>query len=166
MGHNTMSDNQAGLVDFAMFRPGENVGTSEWVTVDQPMISGFGDITLDPDPMHVDPEWAAENSAFGRTIAFGFLTMSLLTHLLHSAMGDSNDRDHADVGYFLNYGFDRMRLVSPIPVDSRVRGHFKTLENYTDEKDRQMVKFECHIEIEGEERPALIGEWLAIWINK
>ena len=50
MGHNTMSDNQAGLVDFAMFRPGENVGTSEWVTVDQPMISGFGDITLDPDP--------------------------------------------------------------------------------------------------------------------
>jgi hypothetical protein len=59
-----------------------------------------------------------------------------------------------------------MRLVSPIPVDSRVRGHFKTLENYTDEKDRQMVKFECHIEIEGEKRPALIGEWLAIWINK
>ena len=59
-----MSDNQAGLVDFAMFRPGENVGTSEWVTVDQPMISGFGDITLDPDPMHVDPEWGALVTSF------------------------------------------------------------------------------------------------------
>ena len=165
MGLIAMDSNQTGLAEFAMFRPGEEVGVSQWVTVDQPMITGFGDVTLDPDPMHIDPEWARQNAPFGGTIAFGFLTMSLLTHLLHSAIGDSNDRDHAELGYFLNYGFDRMRLVSPVPVGSRVRGHFRTLENYTDEKGRQMVKFDCRIEIEGEERPALIGEWLAIWIS-
>lgn len=162
-----MSANQAGMAEFAMFRPGEEVGVSPWVHVTQDMITGFGNVTLDPDPMHIDPEWAAKHAPFGGTIAFGFLTMSLLTHLLHGAMGERNDRDdHAEHGYFLNYGFDRMRLVSPVPVDSNVRGRFRTLDNYTDEKGRQMVKFSAEIEIEGEDRPALVGEWLAIWISK
>lgn len=161
-----MTTNQNSLAEFKMFKPGEEVGVSPWVQVNQEMISGFGEVTLDPDPMHVDPEWAAENTPFGGTIAFGFLTVSLLTHLLHAAMGHAMNREHdTDLGYFMNYGFDRMRLVSPVHVNKRVRGRFKTLDNYRDEKGRQMVKFACEIEIEDEDRPALVAEWLAIWIS-
>ena len=79
-------------------QPGDIAGTSKWVTVDQAMINGFGTITLDPDPMHVDPIWARENGPFGGSIAFGFLTVSLLTHLLHDALGSSPDRDPASGG--------------------------------------------------------------------
>ena len=160
-----MSTQKTDLAGFKIFTPGEEAGVSPWVRVDQDMISGFGRVTLDPDPMHVDPEWAAENTPFGGTIAFGFLTVSLLTHFLHAAIGSASDRDHSDAGYFMNYGFDRLRLVSPVHVGKRIRGRFRTLENYKDEKGRQMVKFDCEIEIEGEDRPALVAEWLAIWIS-
>jgi acyl dehydratase len=71
---------------FAALAAGDVVGTSEWVTVDQRLLDQFGSATLDDDPMHLDPEWARETGPFGTTVAFGFWTMSLLTHLLHSAM--------------------------------------------------------------------------------
>lgn len=154
------------MTETDIFSPGEDIGISRWVHIDQDMISGFGDITLDPDPMHVDPDFAAKNGPYGGTIAFGFLTMSLLTHLLHSAIGDADGKDRFAEGHFLNYGFDRMRLVSPVRVGSSVRGRFRTLDVRTDEKNRVLVKFGCEIEIEGEDRPALVGEWLAIWISE
>ena len=72
--------------------PGAEVGVSPWLTVSQTMIDTFGHATLDPDPMHVDPDWAAANSPYRGTIAFGFLTISLLTHLLHGSMGLYGDR--------------------------------------------------------------------------
>src|SRR3569833_976367 len=99
----------------------ESVLVSEWVVIDQNMISQFGALTLDPDPMHMDPEWAKANGPYGGTISYGFLTMSLLSHLVHLVRG-------ADVGprtgHYLNYGFDRLRLVSPVRVGSRIRGRF------------------------------------------
>lgn len=152
-------------IETEFFKPGEDIGVSRWVRVDQEMISSFGHVTLDPDPMHVDPEFAAKNGPYGETIAFGFLTMSLLTHLLHGAIGEPDGKDRFTKGHFLNYGFDRMRLVSPVRVDSHVRGRFRTLDVRRDEKGRLLVKFGCEIEIQGEERPALMGEWLAIWIS-
>ncbi len=145
-------------------QPGDIAGTSKWVTVDQAMINGFGTITLDPDPMHVDPIWARENGPFGGSIAFGFLTVSLLTHLLHDALGSSPDRDPHQEGYYLNYGFDRLRLVSPVRAGARVRGVFRLAGRHIDERGRLVSKFDSTIEIEGEERPALIAIWLTVWV--
>src|ERR1700744_5275355 len=102
----TMADNSAPAGAVEGFTPGQDVGTSAWVTIDQDLISSFGAATLDADPMHVDPEWAKEKGPFGHTIAFGFLTMSLLTHLLHDAASSGWSVDPASQGYYLNYGFD------------------------------------------------------------
>jgi len=145
-------------------QPGSLIGHSEWILVTQSMIDQFAAATLDPDPMHVDPEWARTRGPFPHTIAFGFLTMSLLTRLIHSAMHSDSVRDPARTGYYLNYGFDRLRLVAPVPVGSRIRGHFRVLEIRQDESDRQVTKFGCEIEIEAGARPALIAEWLSIWV--
>ena len=147
-----------------LFAPGTEIGKSSWIAVDQNMITNFGETTLDPDPMHIDPEWAKDNSPYSRTIAFGFLTSSLLTNMLHSAMGTSTSWDTSSHGYFMNYGMDYLRYISPVPVDSRVRGSFKTLDYRLDKKGRRVVKFACEVEIEGEERPALAAEWLTIFM--
>jgi len=145
-------------------QPGAIVGTSHWVTVDQGMIDGFGAVTLDPDPMHIDPEWAKQNGVFGGSIAFGFLTISLLTHLLHGALGSSPDRNPHKNGYYLNYGFDRLRLVSPVRAGARIRGIFRLASRVIDERQRLITTFDSTIEIEGEERPALIASWLTVWV--
>jgi acyl dehydratase len=136
-------------------------GVSGWVTITQAMIDQFGALTLDPDPLHIDPVWARQHSPFGGTIAFGFLTISLLTHLVHSALGSSSQRRGADWVY-VNYGFDRLRLVAPVPSESRVRGHFAELTRQQDEKGRWRVTFDCRVEIEGRERPALAGQWVTL----
>lgn len=143
------------------FEPGRDLGASQWVTVTQAMISDFGDVTLDRDPMHISPEWAAAGP-FGATIAFGFLTLSLLTYLLHDALGtDSSHYDPAQ-GYFLNYGFNRVRLITPVPVGARIRGVFRVLEVRDDVKGRRITTFDAAIEIEGGTRPALVAEWLTM----
>lgn len=149
------------LADFA---PGDEIGVSHWVQITQDMINQFGASTLDPDPMHIDPEWSRRHSPFKGAIAFGFLTTSLLTHLLYGATKAQNDRESTEFGYPLNYGFDRMRLVSPVRAGARVRGRFWL-------KDRRQVKggrivncLQCEIEIEGEEKPALIADWLSMWV--
>lgn len=149
------------------FAVGATIGPSDWVVVNQDLIDGFARYTLDPDPFHIDPEWAKANSPYGDTIAFGFLTMSLLTNLMHSAQG-ANARDTAADpaihGHYLNYGFNRLRLISPVKVDKRVRGHFAIKNVEVDDKGRNIVTFDCKIEIERELRPALIAEWLAVWV--
>jgi acyl dehydratase len=146
------------------FQIGEPIGRSDWIKVSQGMIDGFGESTLDPDPMHIDPDWARRNGPFGGTIAFGFLTMSLLTRLLYSAVGTDSDRDPASQGYHLNYGFDRLRLVSPVPVDGRVRGAFVLKDRRRDEKARWVTTVDCTVEVEGAARPALVADWLSIWV--
>lgn len=140
-------------------------GTSRWLIVDQPMIDGFGRITLDPDPMHIDPQWAADHSPFGETIAFGFLTVSLLTHLLHDAMGRSSGSAGTG-GYYLNYGFDRLRLITPVRVGSKIRGDFVKAAEEQDAQGRIRARFTSTIEIEGGTRPALVADWLSLWVPR
>ena len=155
-----MSSPQPALPNFT---PGRDLGSSEWFTVTQEMISAFGEVTRDHDPMHVDPEWAARGP-FKGTIAFGFLTISLLTHLMHNVMGTDPRRHDPAHGYFLNYGFDRLRLVSPVPAGSRIRGVFRVADLRVDAKERSVVTFSATVEIEGRERPALSAEWLTVWV--
>jgi acyl dehydratase len=148
---------------FHGFEPGQELGTSEWLTVTQEMIDRFGQATLDEDPMHVDPKWAAKGP-FGHTIAFGFLTMSLLTCLVHKVLGTDSSRYDPALGYYLNYGFDRVRLVAPVPVNSRIRGTFKVLEVRPDAQGRSIVKYGVEVHVEGSDRIALAAEWLSCWV--
>ncbi|MFN3592074.1 MAG: MaoC/PaaZ C-terminal domain-containing protein [Thermaurantiacus sp.] len=142
------------------YRAGDAIGPSPWVAVTQAMIDQFGAATLDPDPMHIEPEWARRHSPFGGTVAYGFLTMSLLTHLLRAATGDV-DRPE---GAFINYGFDRLRLIAPVPADAHVRGTFTMREIRRTADDRELACFACEVAIAGSDRPALVGDWLALWI--
>ncbi len=146
------------------FTPESRNSVSDWILVTQEMIDAFGAATLDPDPMHVDPRWAATNGPFGGTIAFGFLTIALLTRMFHAATGQGWETDPAVDGYNLNYGFDRLRLVTPIPAGTRVRGHFVTAEVRQDDKGRRITATDCEIEIEGAARPALVARWLTAWV--
>ncbi len=137
---------------------------SEWFTISQQMISDFGTVSLDPDPMHVDPEWAATESPYGGTIAFGFLTVSLLTVLMHSTLKTGVHTSPSTLGVYLNYGFDRLRLIEPVHVGARIRGHFVLSDVKSDAKGRCQATFGCTIEIEGIERPALVANWLTLWV--
>jgi acyl dehydratase len=149
---------------FSGYRRGQEIGVSSWLEIGQNMIDQFGSVTRDPDPMHINPKWAAANGPYGGTIAFGFLTLSLLTCFLHDAMGtDPNGHESRD-GYFLNYGFDRVRLISPVPQGSRLRGRFKLTGRRQVEKARNISQMHVEIEIEGADRPALVAEWLAMWV--
>jgi len=137
---------------------------SQWLEVTQPMIDQFGTVTLDPDPMHQDPGWARRNSPFGETIAYGFLTVSLLTHLHYSARGRGHGGHEAEVA-FLNYGFNKLRLVAPVRAGARIRGHFVRLEDGgTTSAGHPIQRHECRIEIENQEAPALVAEWLSVAI--
>ncbi len=137
---------------------------SDWLLIDQAMNTSFGELTLDPDPMHIDPEWANANGSYGGTIVYGFLTISLLSYLIHTVREEMPDAQKD--GHYLNYGFDRLRLISPIPTGSRIRGRFAFTAPETDEKGRRLNHYECTIEIEGQERPALVAEWLSMWVPK
>jgi len=137
---------------------------SDWLVIDQDRIDTFGRVTEDPDPHHVDPEFAARHSPWGATIAFGFLTLSLMTPMAYQVYRYPLDGDPQD-GYPASFGFNRIRFVAPVRVNSRIRGHF-TVKDVTERKPGQrQVTIDCRVEIEGEERPALVGEWLALWIR-
>ena len=142
---------------------GRDCGTSDWMTITQDMIDSFGNATLDPDPMHMDPAWARKHGIGGSTIAYGFLTTSLLSHMLQNAMGKIEDAMPRAGGWPVNYGFDRLRLVAPVPVNSRIRCFFTLLEVREHKPDVQVIKLGARVEIEGNDKPALVAEWLCAW---
>ena len=135
---------------------GTVIGTSEWVLVDQEMINKFADATGDHQYIHVDVEMA-KMSPFGQTIAHGFLTLSLIPML--SAMAELPHLDNIKMG--LNYGSDRLRFLAPVKSGKRVRAHFK-LASIEEKRPGQMQQMlEVTVEIEGEDKPALICEWIS-----
>jgi acyl dehydratase len=136
---------------------GREIGTSRWITVDQPMIDTFGRVTLDWDPMHVDPQWCLTHSPFGTTMGFGFLSISLLTAMLNEVQTRPTD----EVATF-NYGFDRLRLVSPVLVDRRIRGRFSLRDLRSRRPGRYQATYGVEVEIEGEDKPALAADWLVV----
>lgn len=132
---------------------GESLGTSDWLTVDQSRIDQFADATEDHQFIHVDPE-AAKATPFGGTIAHGFLTVSLLPPMMASAF----ERPKTQMS--VNYGFDKLRFLAPVKSGKRVRGHFKLLDLTEKRPGQWQQKVEATVEIEGEEKPALIAEWI------
>jgi acyl dehydratase len=127
--------------------------------VNQELINQFADVTLDHQFIHVDPE-RAKQTPFGTTIAHGFLTLSLLTHLGASANPEDPDPARfAGMMMGVNYGFEKVRFISPVKVGSRIRVHSLLskveLKGNAVQQTRTMT-----VEIEGEERPALVADWL------
>ena len=138
--------------------------TSDWVMVDQRRIGVFGANTEDPDPHHVDPAFCARHSPWGKPISFGFLTISLLTPMIYQVYRYALDGDPKD-GYPASYGFNRLRLVAPVVVDSRIRGHFTVIGVRDRKPGQRLITVALSVEIERESRPALTGEWEMLWIT-
>ncbi|HEY0300452.1 MAG TPA: MaoC family dehydratase [Rhizomicrobium sp.] len=134
---------------------GKDVGVSEWFAIDQARIDLFSQATSDPDPMHIDPAWCEKNSPYRHTIAFGFLTISLLTHMARQAIPWS------DGEYGMNYGFEKLRLISPVPVNARIRARFRLLSIEQRQVGR-LYRFEVAVEIENQDKPAMAAEWLVL----
>ncbi|MFT4582715.1 MAG: acyl dehydratase [Gammaproteobacteria bacterium] len=135
---------------------GEEFGVSEWVDVDQAMIDKFAEATGDHQWIHVDPERAKNEMPGGKTIAHGFLTLSLLPRL-GATIWSIKNRSRG-----VNYGLNKMRFTAPVPVGARVRLTQKLLNAEDVKNDGIRLTFENVIEIEGEARPALIAEALSI----
>lgn len=134
---------------------GREIGVSDWFTVDQGRIDMFGAAHYDPDPQHLDPAWAAEHSPYGGTIAYGFQTLSMLSHLtLHLRPKGA--------GVALNYGFDRVRFVSAVPVNARIRVRQSLTEATPRSQGVWVIKTHNIVEVDGQTAPALVADWLGL----
>ena len=132
---------------------GETIGTSDWFLLDQHRIDQFAETTEDRQFIHVDPE-AAKATPFGGTIAHGFLTLSMLAAMMDSAV------EKLVVQMSVNYGFNKVRFLSPVKSGKRVRGHIKLLELDEKRPGQWQQTVEVTVEIEGEDKPALLAEWI------
>jgi len=137
-------------------RVGSEIGVSDWILVDQARIDAFAEITEDPQFIHIDPE-AAAKTPFGGTIAHGFLTLSLLSRMAADAM-----QRPENVKMGVNYGFERVRFMAPVRSGKRVRGRF-TLVRFEEKRPGQwQFVHTVTVEIEGEEKPALVADWIGL----
>src|SRR4029453_10219088 len=133
-------------------RIGEEIAVSPWLDVTQERINAFAEATDDRQWIHVEAARAAAESPFKSTIAHGFLTLSLVSVLLRTAMTFT-------VEMAINYGVNRVRFVSAVPVGSRVRGHF-TAGAVEQVAGGVQVTWNITIEREGQEKPACVSEWI------
>ena len=134
---------------------GQEMGTSEWVTIDQDRINKFADATGDHQWIHIDVERAKKELPGGKTIAHGYLTLSLLPMLGAQIMRVTG------VSRGINYGSNKVRFTNMVPVGSRVRGRQKLLSAEAKSGGMQLIS-EFTIEIEGQDRPALVAETIGL----
>lgn len=138
---------------------GTEVGLSKWITIDQSMIDRFADLTDDHQFIHVDAERASK-TPMGGTIAHGFLTLSMLGGLATVAdIGMAN----ATMGF--NYGFNKVRFITPVRSGSRVRARFTLIAMEERSPGQWMATMGVSVEIEGQDKPALTAEWLTLTIT-
>ena len=135
-------------------RVGSEIGVSDWILVDQARIDAFAEITEDHQFIHVDPERAAR-TPFRGTVAHGFLTLSLLSRMAEGVMLRPESLRMA-----VNYGFDKVRFMGPVRSGKRVRGRFRMLSAEEKRASQWQITYEVTVEIEDEEKPALIADWI------
>ena len=136
-------------------KTGETIGVSDWFEVSQERINQFADATGDHQFIHIDPE-RAKQTPFGGTIAHGVLTLSLIPVLGAKTQGARVD----GVRMGVNYGGNKVRFIAPVRAGKRVRSHTKLLELVEKRPGQWQQTNEITIEIEGEDKPALIAEWI------
>ena len=154
-----MSEAAARAFELLKADVGADEGVGDWFEVTQDQVDQFADVTQDHQFIHVDPE-RAKATPFGGTIAHGFLTLSMLTHLSSGASARSLDQARVEgLLMGINYGFNKVRFVSPVKVGSRIRARGVTT-NVELKGNSVEVTRGYTVEIDGEEKPALVAEWL------
>jgi len=139
-------------------RIGTEIGVSSWITVDQERINAFAEVTEDRQFIHVDPE-AASKTLFGGPVAHGFLALSLLSRMAFEVMLVPPNLKMA-----INYGFDRVRFLAPVPAGAKLRGRF-TLTNVEEKSLGQLLTHHnLQVEIDNTEKPAVTADWLGLLI--
>lgn len=133
---------------------GQEVGSSDWLQVTQPMIDTFAEVTHDPQWIHIDAERAKRESPFGTTIAHGFLTLSLLSYLHGQAVQVGGSRKMS-----INYGLNRVRFPNPVRVGSRIRAR-SAVQTIEDFPGGVQITWLITIDLENAEKPALVAEWV------
>ncbi|MDP3314535.1 MAG: MaoC family dehydratase [Devosia sp.] len=136
---------------------GRTLGPSDWIQITQPMIDAFAEVTRDRQWIHCDPERAAREFPGGKTIAHGNLTLSLLMALQDTIY-------QIKVSRALNYGANKLRFISPVPVDSRIRLH-QTIRSVEPIPQGVRVTTESSFEIEGVAKPALVVETVGLFFE-
>jgi acyl dehydratase len=137
-------------------RLGSEIGVSDWILVDQARIDAFADVTDDHQFIHVDPK-AAAATPFGGTVAHGFLSLSLLSRMAADVMLHPETMKMG-----VNYGFERVRFMAPVRSGRRVRGRFR-LDKFEEKRPGQwQFAHNVTVEIEGEDKPALIADWIGL----
>jgi acyl dehydratase len=141
---------------------GKEIGVSSWVTVDQQRIDAFAECTNDKQWIHIDVERAKKESPCGTTIAHGYLTLSLLADMSY----EIGIVPKEDVVAAFNYGLDKVRFISPVKVGARIRSRATLAEVTEQSGDRKLLKVLNTVEIEGESKPALVAETLAVLVGR
>lgn len=136
---------------------GQEIGVSGWITIDQARIDAFAHATNDHQFIHVDPERAKRETPFGGTIAHGFLSLSVLSGLAYEVMPALNG-----AAMSINYGFDKVRFLTPVRAGKRVRARFALSEATMRAPKELLARTATTLEIEGEPKPALIADWLGL----
>jgi len=154
-----MSKSESALAEFHKVQ-GNEEGVGEWHIVDQAQINQFADATLDHQFIHIDPEKSAKLSPYKVTIAHGFLTLSLIPHL-GSSVPPASKEAYNGVVMGVNYGLDRVRFMSPVKVDSRVRARRELVSAELKGSNTIQLKHKVTVEIEGEDKPACVAESLS-----
>jgi acyl dehydratase len=147
------------IQDFSTLRDqiGQEIAVSDWMEISQERITQFADATGDPQWIHVDPARAAAESPYGTTIAHGFLTLSMMSALLRSAIRLPAQRTG------INYGVNRVRFMAPVPAGSRIRGRFAPAA-IKDVEGGYQVTWTITIEREGADRPCCVAEWIVRYL--
>ena len=135
---------------------GKEIGVSDWREISQDRISNFAEVTEDFQYIHVDSERAAK-TPFGGTIAHGFLGLSLLSAMFEEAVGEIDG-----VAMSMNYGFDSVRFLVPVKTGARIRARFSVKEASQRKAGQWRLVLDTKVEIDGEEKPALIAEWVIL----
>ena len=133
---------------------GKEIGLSRWFLMDQERIGIFADVTEDQQFIHVDPE-KAKHTPFGGTIAHGFLTLSMLSAMAEDAVPLVQGLIHS-----VNYGFNRIRFITPVSAGKRIRGRFDLIE-FEAGAGQLTQTLKVTVEIEGSDKPALVAEWIS-----
>jgi acyl dehydratase len=139
---------------------GKEDGVSDWHKIDQAQINLFADATLDRQFIHTDPEMAAQVSPFKKTIAHGFLTLSMIPYL-GAGIRASDPAAYEGMLMGINYGLDKARFPTPVKVDSRIRARRELISAELKPPNSVQLKHKVTIEIEGEDKPGCVAETLS-----
>jgi acyl dehydratase len=138
---------------------GKKMEPGDWFELAQERIDSFAECTEDRQFIHIDPERAAQ-TPFGGPIAHGFLTLSMLSHI-----ATQNGVAPENVVMGINYGFDKVRFLAPVRAGKRIRAHVEILDITAKDENRFLIKQGITVEIEGEDTPALVAEWLSMVVT-